>query len=175
MPANVKRIGRATTKHGKFEFAFEVCCIKCNRIRIVKRRQHAIGMSCKPCKKCSNKNNHPAGEQFGIRLSFFRKYKVNAEMRSKPWNITIEDAGNTLINQNNKCALSGIPLISSGDFKDITASLDRIDNSIGYEKDNIQWVHKEINMMRGTLTIERFIEICKSVAIHNEKATHTCI
>jgi len=96
-------------------------------------------------------------------------------MRSKPWNITIEDAGNVLINQNNKCALSGIPLISSGDFKDITASLDRIDNSIGYEKDNIQWVHKDINMMRGTLPIKRFIEICKSIASHNDKATYTSI
>ena len=68
-------------------------------------------------------------------------------MRSKSWNISIEDAGDVLKEQNYKCALSGIPILANGDFDKITASLDRIDNSIGYEKNNIQWVNKNINMI----------------------------
>ena len=50
------------------------------------------------------------------------------------------------------------------EYKEQTASLDRIDNSKGYEVGNIQWVHKEINMMRGPLPIDRFIELCGFVA-----------
>ena len=49
------------------------------------------------------------------------------------------------------------------EYKEQTASFDRIDNSKGYEVGNIQWVHKEINMMRGTLSVDRFIELCEFV------------
>ena len=164
---NIKRIGSRPTKYGRLEYAFEVPCIKCNEIRIIKRRQHAIGMSKKPCKKCSNKNNNPQGIYKGIRISFFNKFKIAAENRSKTWNISIDDAAKIAEKQNWKCALSGINLIFSGDFNKITASLDRINNLTGYEVNNIQWVHKKINMMRGELNVENFIFFCKEVSMYN--------
>ena len=164
IPSNVQRVGRTLTKSGKLEYTFEVACIKCGKIRIVKRRQHAIGMSKKPCKRCSNKNNHPIGICGSIRLSFFNKYKTSAELRSKNWNVTVEEANLILEKQNFKCALSGLLISACDDLNKITASLDRIDNSKGYELDNIQWVHKDINMMRGTLSIEKFKTLCSMVA-----------
>lgn len=48
------------------------------------------------------------------------------------------------LKQRGKCALTGEDL-KLGYKNNQTASLDRIDNSIGYEKNNIQWVHKDIN------------------------------
>jgi len=45
-----------------------------------------------------------------------------------------------------------------------TASLDRIDSSKGYVKGNLQWVHKDINMMKNHYNQKYFIEICKKVA-----------
>ena len=49
---------------------------------------------------------------------------------------------------------------------DGTASLDRIDSSKGYTKDNVQWVHKDINYIKRDLSDSEFITLCKKVATH---------
>ena len=49
------------------------------------------------------------------------------------------------------------------------ASLDRIDNSKGYIKGNVQWVTKDINMCKRTLNNESFIVLCKKVSQNYEK------
>jgi len=164
LPDNVEPNGKSLTKTGKKEYCFLVKCLKCGSSRKINRRQHAINLSSKPCKRCSNKNNNPIGVVGSIRLSFFNKYKINAEMRSKDWSITAQDANLVLENQNHKCALTGVDISANGPLESMTASLDRIDNSIGYTKNNIQWVHKRINMMRGTLSIDEFKEMCRLVS-----------
>jgi hypothetical protein len=78
------------------------------------------------------------------------------------------------LKQNKKCAISGIDIVlntrwseqNKGKFTEIiqTASLDRIDNSKGYTKNNVQWVHKDINFMRGGLAVNDFVFFCKKVA-----------
>jgi hypothetical protein len=69
------------------------------------------------------------------------------------------------LKQNGKCALSG---------RDITlglnASLDRIDSSNGYTKNNVQWLHKDINIIKGSLEEKYFLEICENVYKHNRKS-----
>ena len=99
-----------------------------------------------------------------IRLSFFRKYITGASTRGKSWNITPEEADKRLKSQNYKCALSGLEISANGPLELITASLDRIVNTRGYESDNIQWVHKEINMMRGPMEIAQFKNLCRLVS-----------
>jgi len=47
-----------------------------------------------------------------------------------------------------------------------TASVDRIDSNKGYIKGNVQFVHKDINLMKNVLNIEYFIEMCKKIAKH---------
>jgi len=74
--------------------------------------------------------------------------------------------------QNNHCALSGLPISISntvrGDMHgETTASLDRIESNKGYTRDNVQWVHKDINKMKMDLDEKEFIELCKAVAIHS--------
>lgn len=61
--------------------------------------------------------------------------------------------------QNYKCALSGLPI----SIEEGSASLDRINNDIPYTKDNIQWVHRTINFMKGSLEQQSFIDFCGSV------------
>lgn len=51
----------------------------------------------------------------------------------------------------------------------IDMSIDRIDSNIGYEEGNIQWVDKRINMMKGSLSNEEFVELCTKVAEYNKK------
>jgi hypothetical protein len=90
----------------------------------------------------------------------------------KKLEIDTEFIWNLFIEQNRKCVLSGIELTfpksnKKEDLKKSTASLDRIDSSKGYTKDNVQWVHKDINKMKNIFSQEYFIEFCKKVANNN--------
>src|SRR5690554_849704 len=88
--------------------------------------------------------------------------------REIEFSITIEYAWDLFLYQEKRCALSGetlefthengIRVRSRG-----TASLDRIDSSLGYIEGNVQWVHKDINLMKGRLDEEVFIKWCRNV------------
>jgi len=58
--------------------------------------------------------------------------------------------------------LSGIDLVfRKGRNKVQTASLDRIKSNKHYTLDNIQWVHKDINIMKGKLPEYVLLDYCK--------------
>ena len=140
-------------------------CPKCSVKISHLRRNYCIGAHNieQPCKRCSNVSNHPQGFVGAVRNSWFYGFMKSAITRGYNWEITIEYIDDLYNRQNGKCALSGIDVSWKGTR---TASIDRIDNSKGYTEDNVQIVHKKINMMRGVLTVEEFKEFCKLVA-HN--------
>jgi len=75
--------------------------------------------------------------------------------------------------QNRKCALSGesIEFSKTNRFKTrATASLDRIDSNKGYIRENVQWVHKNINLMKMYLDEKNFIDLCGKVWYHFHKS-----
>ena len=81
--------------------------------------------------------------------------------------VTIEDMWQLFLEQDRCCALTGLPLHfvsrKSRSLGEQTASLDRIDSSCGYIPGNMQWVHKDINLMKNTLSQKRFIQMCALV------------
>lgn len=101
-----------------------------------------------------------------ISIRFFNSIKRSAFKRNLEFNITIKQVWELFLKQNKKCALSGIDIsfnkFSSNKNK-ITASLDRIDSLKGYTKDNIQWLHKDINRFKNNYSQYKFIEMCKLV------------
>ena len=92
----------------------------------------------------------------------------NATVRNFGFNITKKQAWDIFISQKGRCALTGVALT----FEDVsnlgTASLDRIDSLQGYHVANLQWVHKEINRMKGALSDEKFVAFCRQVVSHDE-------
>jgi hypothetical protein len=94
----------------------------------------------------------------------------NRERKSKELTLTIDEAWDLFLIQNKKCALSGIELTFPITYKDKswTASLDRIDSSKGYILGNVQWVHKDINIMKNKFNQEHFINMCKLIS-NNKK------
>jgi hypothetical protein len=57
------------------------------------------------------------------------------------------------------------PILNSNKYNtEATASLDRINSDEGYIKGNVQWVHKDINIMKNIYSSKYFIEMCKKVA-----------
>ena len=97
---------------------------------------------------------------------YWSSVQRNAKNRNIAFNVTIENAWTLYLQQNKLCSLSGLPIEFSRNVKsgEQTASLDRIDPKLGYTNNNIQWLHKTINMCKHTLTNEEFVSMCKNIA-----------
>ncbi len=122
----------------------------------------------KVCRKCSNRNtdNCHRGWHRGIRISWFNQFKSSAEVRRIPWSLTLDDVADIMEKQSSVCALTGwgIEFPECGLPHKAPASIDRIDNSLGYTKDNIQLVVRKVNMMKQHYTQEEFVEVCRAIA-----------
>lgn len=94
-----------------------------------------------------------------ISAAFWGRIRLNAESRKVPIEISIEEAWDLFLKQERKCRLSGeqLEMLEPQGKTLRTASLDRIDSSKGYTLDNIQWVHKDINMMKQDHSDEDFL------------------
>lgn len=99
-----------------------------------------------------------------VRVAWYESFRKSAITRGYSWEITPEYVDALYEQQGKKCALTGWSIGWSNVNWVHTASIDRIDNAMGYTEDNVQLVHKKVNMMRGTLSIEDFVEVCSAVA-----------
>ena len=145
-------------------------CPECNKQQSYLRKnyaEHSLRLN-KLCKSCSNKkiDNCHRGWHRGIRVSWFNKFKICAETRGKDWNLSIDEVADVMEAQKNKCALTGwsIEFPESGHPQEAPASIDRIDSALGYFKDNVQLVTREVNMMKQHYTQDEFMKVCKAVA-----------
>lgn len=98
---------------------------------------------------------------------FVRCWK-NSLKRKIKFNISLEESYDLLISQQNKCALSGLnikirPKADSQSRVKNSASIDRINSSKGYERNNIFWTHQDINIMRWDLPLNYFLSLCELV------------
>ena len=143
-------------------------CLECGEEQDYLRKNYAKQSFKlnKTCKKCSNKKteNSPRGMYNLIRLSWFEKSKKSAELRGLMFNITVEDVWFLYTSQEGRCALSGMPIGWAEIGPKHTASIDRIDSSKGYLKDNVQLLHKDVNFMKQQFNQEYFIEVCKAIS-----------
>jgi hypothetical protein len=105
-------------------------------------------------------------------------YFSNAKRRSVnlglPFDLDMEFLWELYQIQNRACALSGVPLFFTKNRRDLekgNISLDRIDSRKGYLRDNVQWVHKDINLMKMYLDESTFFDFCKRVCINKKLIT----
>ena len=144
-------------------------CPSCGKEQSYLRKHYAIQSynKKKECKACSNKRpencSHKGWIKGVLRKSFAKKYKINAELRKLDWDLTFDYLADLLIEQDFKCALTDWD-IDAMEVNKNTASLDRIDSSIGYIEGNVQWVHKMVNMCKQQYEQEDFVHMCKAIA-----------
>jgi hypothetical protein len=98
--------------------------------------------------------------------------KLKKEQKNRGYSICVDIkyVWNLYLQQNKKCALSGLPIefaIANKKSSETTASLDRINSTKGYVEGNIQWVHKNINIMKNVYEQNYFIFLCKLIAENN--------
>lgn len=125
--------------------------------------------SATTCKKCERSNNISSQQTIDeIPNRFWTRLLEIAKRRQISFEITREEAFNLFKKQEAKCKLSGSSIYFSK-FRTnynnyTTASLDRIDSTKPYSLDNVQWVHKHINMMKNNLPEDYFIDLCRRIA-----------
>lgn len=149
-----------------------VCQCSCGDIYSVRGGHLKEGRTTR-CNKCGHRSRQLNGY---ISSTLYHNIKYGARTRNIHFSqeITREYLWELYIQQNKKCSLSDIDIIFADTTKDhisnrgTTASLDRIDSREGYVKSNIQWVHKDINIMKRHHDQKYFLELCKKVVEHNK-------
>lgn len=181
-----------TTRNGR-SYRKRVAIVECPTcLKVyVKIHYHERNGECKECalrhwhERCVGRSYKSIGELNGNQ---YRRYKEGAKNRGIYFNVSQQFLWDLFVKQKGLCKLSGLLLNlrsnyvknSSGkcrgthyDTHKITASLDRIDNTRAYTEDNVQWVHKCINLMKGALSDSDFIYFCKKVSKVNKNKDNT--
>jgi len=167
----VNKFSKVSKEKKPWKYFYECFC-ECGNVRDYVRTNlitnHTVSCGCIKRKRGSESKTWKGYGQISGRL--FTRIKRGATERSIPFEITIEQAWSQFEKQNGLCNLTKIPLIIEGfkeNYSAQTASLDRIDSDKGYIVGNIQWLHKDINWIKGDFTQDEFIRLCKAVAENN--------
>lgn len=140
-------------------------------VKCVSKTERILSCGCKHPARTSIGSNSKTWRGCGdLSGEYFSQIKHGAKTRNLELSITIKDAWNLYLKQDSKCALTGrtIKISQSARREEQTASLDRIDSTKGYTIDNIQWIHKDINLMKNDFDQEYFIQCCKEVCERNK-------
>lgn len=149
-------------------------CLSCKKSRkqTVKSITRNKTNFCRKCWGISCQTEQPIAQEY------WRRVTRDARKRNIPFRITVSEAYKIFLKQEKKCALTGDNLILfSNSYKylqsraciDNLASLDRIDSSKSYNKNNIQWVRKDVNLLKRNLSDEDLIILCKKIAKHQRR------
>lgn len=152
---------------GKIDRYTAVLC-KCSCGNIVRCKKTLVKSGRKKSCGCIQKESEYVSKY--IMRMYWTAFLLNAKSRNIKVKINPEYLDKLLIKQNFKCKLSGLEISlpkTSDEFlieRLWTASIDRIDSNKEYIKNNIQFVHKDINRMKMALDQDQFIKYCKCIA-----------
>lgn len=119
----------------------------------------ALGPESPHWKGCGQLNN-----------TYYGVIRDRCKRQGKELGVDIKYMWDLYVAQDGRCALTGLPIGFAtlrqrlAGVGDNTASLDRINSDVGYVAGNLQWVHKDVNLMKNQFPQERFVDMCKLVA-----------
>jgi hypothetical protein len=144
------------------------CKCSCGAVKLVSCYTLIKGTSTK-CLTCGNslkREKNPSWKGYGsIPGKVVSKLKRDAIKRNIVFDLDINFLNELFKKQDGKCALSKLDL--DNNYGTMTLSLDRIDSSKGYVENNVQWTHKDINMMKRDYDQGYFIYLCKLITSIN--------
>lgn len=155
---------------GKRKNAFWLCKCVCGGTKVINSSSLVEGgtKSC-GCLRFKSASKSPCWGGFGeISGNVWCKIRDSAKKRKLEFDLSIEDAWNIFLRQRRLCALTHLPITFAKSQIDhirggCSASLDRIDSTKGYVKNNVQWVHKDVNRMKSNFSEEKFVELCRLI------------
>jgi hypothetical protein len=168
-----KKFGRLTLirffKRNRYSKQVWLCLCDCGNETTVDLASLKRGLTI----SCGCYKHEKSWKGYGeISAGYWNKLVKTASERGYDFTITIEQAWNIFLQQNRKCAISGLPLTLTSYYAhkyDLqSASPDRINSDYGYIPDNFQWVHKSINRIKGVLNNAELIAYCKVIYEYNK-------
>ena len=126
------------------------------------------------CKSCARRTGKIYKNTFTF--NWYNRFKNGSKLRLDPngkhkWELSMEDVYQVIKRQKGKCFYTGEKLDFQvfGEQGDITASIDRVNSDVNYTKENICICLKEINLMKGSMDIQRFLVLCEKIADKDNK------
>lgn len=167
---NGKRFGKLTAikrVRSPLRAVYYLCRCDCGATSVVKKQNLQLGntKSC-GCLHFRKASEHKDWKGYGeISGDFVGTIRRNAKARGIKFDLSTKFLWELFVKQDRRCAYSNVELVfpTSGKSRDGTASLDRKDNTKNYSKNNVQWVHKDVNLMKRTMTEEVFLDFCKRI------------
>jgi hypothetical protein len=150
---------------------WSVTCVHCGDT-FEAQAQHVVNSKhgCKECKgsQMSASNSiHWKGGQY-VPAFFVTKIKNACVRRSRTINfdLSLDYLDDLWLSQQGRCAYTNEKLWFGRSKVSGSASLDRIDPALGYVEGNVQFVHKDVNIMKWDLSDDRFLEICEKITLN---------
>lgn len=162
---HLKIVSLVEQRHGH---QYWKCICDCGNETVVKHT-HLTGHTIRSC-GCVHlylQEKHPHWKGIGkISGAYIYQVKKSAEKRNLFFQITKEEMWKKFLDQDGRCALTGVELLFDSELRkrDGNASLDRVDSSKGYAVDNVQWIHKVVNIMKQDLPEKELIKWCQLIA-----------
>lgn len=148
-----------------------MCECQCGRVESV-TSSNLLRHPESGCAKCAAEARK-GGELTGIML-LWNRARIRAKSRGFCFNITKQELHALFVKQDQKCALSGVPIILPQNRWEFdngkgNASIDRISSKEGYVSGNVQWVHKEVNSLKRDFVERDLLTWCLLIAEHAKK------
>lgn len=178
-----KVLGRSRARrypNGKAVVMWGVECVTCGVVRdLPSQRVRSAKYGCNKCKaelqQGPKHGNWRGGKHVpGYFIAQFRSKSRKGRARQLDWDLDADYLDKLWEQQEGRCVYTGWPIQfgKQGKYaREQTASLDRIDSTLGYVRGNVQFVHKDINLMKWDHTEERFIELCRAVSEYRKDNT----
>lgn len=147
-----------------------LCLCDCGQLTKINRSKFGLTKSC-GCRLSVKWEKNPNWTGYGkLQGGIWEQYVRNAKKRKISFDLSIKDAWEAFESQHGKCAITNVEIkLGRRHREETTASLDRIDNKIGYKKNNVHWVHKKINQIKMDMPLDEFISWCERVTNANRK------
>ena len=136
----------------------------------------------KKCDKCIEqaKYKNLSDEEKKAKIEYAKKWVVNNPIRTKilaaknrakikglDFDIDEKFVTELFLNQNKRCKYSGLEISLTNESKNIF-SIDRIDSTLGYTKDNVCLTLEKINTMKMDLSLKEFLFYVKAIHDNND-------
>lgn len=113
--------------------------------------------------KTSSKRYNKIG---AMPYSYYTKLLRKAKSRNIDVTVTAEYIAKLFTKQKRRCALSGKRIYFTYGWNRQSASLDRINSKKGYEPGNVQWLHKEVNFSKQSLSQKKFLNMVRDIYLN---------
>jgi hypothetical protein len=140
------------------------CCICHDVFPMTTEFFHSGSKKCKVCVNTQKKSNYRQMSVLDLIPHRWKEIHSRCKRTKIPFRISIDDLRHQFKVQNGKCYYTHRTLTGyQENIENFSLSVDRVDSSRGYEKDNVVLCGTIINKMKLNLTTSQFVSLCSEI------------